>query len=216
MTCLGSSTDPVVRDKARAANGCDATRAGLPHVHTKAVGGITVIAPGWWIFAVPGGPWAAQPDATFRAGWEIPEPGGVTHEQVEAALATKTCQHCDAVTQLDEPHWCPQMGAVKEANQAQKANEAHVGYGVIGYGVNTDGNALANQALANQQAAEHVESNPYHESTATGNLAEEIPAHFPIPPLTGRTRPRPKRTCTNFEIYGRVVPPSLSAIPGPV
>jgi hypothetical protein len=165
VTCLGSSTDPAVRDKARAANGCDATRAGLPHVHTKAVGGITVIAPGWWIFAVPGGPWAAQPDETFRGGWEIPEPGGVTHEQVEAALATKTCQHCDAVTQLDEPHSCPQMEAVKEAHEVP---------------------------------AEHIESNPYHESTATGNPTEEIPGTLPHPAVDG---PHPTETEADLHTF---------------
>lgn len=154
VTCLGSSTDPEIRDKARAANGCDATRAGLPHVHTKAVGGITVLAPGWWIFAVPGGPWAAQPDATFRAGWEVPDPNAVTPKVTE----TKTCQHCNAVTQLGEPHECPQMEAVKEVHEVP---------------------------------VEHVESNPYHESTATVPPVEEVPGTLSHPAVDG---PHPTET----------------------
>lgn len=78
VTCEGS-------EKQRLFNGCDNTRAHLPHVHTQAVGGLTVLKTGDWIFPLNGGPFGVAPDMKFRSHWEVrPEP--VEFEPEPAAL----------------------------------------------------------------------------------------------------------------------------------
>ena len=54
-------------------HGCDSSRKHLPHVHTQAVGGMTVLAPGMWIFPLHGGPFGVAPDVRFRSNWEVPK-----------------------------------------------------------------------------------------------------------------------------------------------
>lgn len=65
ITCGGSPAEVQ-------SNGCDSSRKQHIHVHTQAIGGMTVLQPGDWIFAVPGGPWGTASDAKFRAHWEVP------------------------------------------------------------------------------------------------------------------------------------------------
>lgn len=74
VTCGGSSTDEAVRQAARQLNGCDPSRAHLPHVHTAQVGGLGIVTPGCWIMPVRGGPFCVVEDAQFRAHFEVPEP----------------------------------------------------------------------------------------------------------------------------------------------
>lgn len=73
VTCAGSSTDKDTRDAARYAAGCDSSRAHHLHVHTQAIGGMTVLKPSDWIFPVSGGPWGTASDEKFRGHWEVPE-----------------------------------------------------------------------------------------------------------------------------------------------
>jgi hypothetical protein len=74
VTCGGSSTDETVRQAARQLNGCDPSRAHLPHVHTAQVGGLGIVTPGCWIMPVRGGPFCVVEDAQFRAHFEVPAP----------------------------------------------------------------------------------------------------------------------------------------------
>lgn len=66
VTCEGTKEQ-------RAVGGCDNTRAHLPHVHTRAIGGLTVIQKGDWIEPVTGGPFRVWSDANFRAYQEVPD-----------------------------------------------------------------------------------------------------------------------------------------------
>lgn len=84
VTCGGSSPDETIRHAARQLNGCDPSRAHMPHVHTAEVGGLGVVTPGCWIMPVRGGPFCVVEDAQFRAHFEVPEP--VTIESLEALL----------------------------------------------------------------------------------------------------------------------------------
>ena len=87
VTC-GGSPDEVQ------AHGCDSSRKHLPHVHTQAIGGMTVLKPGDWIFPVHGGPWGVATDARFRSSWEVPAPlaavppSAVTKPEVPASATT--------------------------------------------------------------------------------------------------------------------------------
>lgn len=63
VTCDGN------RDK----YGCDSSRAHLTHVHTRAIGGITVLKDGDWIMRSDGGPFAVAEDAEFRKCYEVPQ-----------------------------------------------------------------------------------------------------------------------------------------------
>lgn len=74
VTCDGDSEDAVIRAKARETHGCDSSRGNHPHVHTQAVGGMSVLVPGMWIFPIRGGPWGVAADARFRGSWEVPKP----------------------------------------------------------------------------------------------------------------------------------------------
>lgn len=65
VTCTGVDDDYQK-------NGCDGTRKHLPHVHTKAIGGLTVLKPGDWIMYEPGGPFDVASDQKFQAHWEVP------------------------------------------------------------------------------------------------------------------------------------------------
>lgn len=105
VTCLGSSPDKDIAEKARQANGCDSSRAHMPHVHTKDVGGMKVLTHGMWVFAEPAGPWGTKSDAGFRAFWEVPN-------EVVAAPVPVKCQHCGADTLPGVEHQCPQMQAL--------------------------------------------------------------------------------------------------------
>lgn len=67
VTCGGS--DHEHREK-----GCDSSRRYHLHVHTAAVGGMTVLKPGDWIYPVSGGPFAVAADDKFRQGFEVPAP----------------------------------------------------------------------------------------------------------------------------------------------
>ena len=67
VTCHGSE------DEVRA-NGCDSSRKIHPHVHTQAIGGMTVLKTGDWIFPLPGGPFGVASDTRFRGSWEVPAP----------------------------------------------------------------------------------------------------------------------------------------------
>lgn len=73
ITCEASSTDPMLVQRAREANGCDSSRFQMPHVHANVVGGMVVLKRGDWIFPVPGGPWGVASDDRFRASWEVPD-----------------------------------------------------------------------------------------------------------------------------------------------
>lgn len=73
VTCDGSSSDPTISQAARQLNGCDPSRAHLPHVHTAQVGGLGIVTPGCWIMPVRGGPFCVVEDAQFRAHFEVPE-----------------------------------------------------------------------------------------------------------------------------------------------
>jgi hypothetical protein len=66
ITCHGTEAE-------RMKSGCDSSRCHLPHIHTKAVGGMTVLRVGDWIFEEDDGPFAMKHDAGFRAFWEVPE-----------------------------------------------------------------------------------------------------------------------------------------------
>lgn len=66
VTCEGTREQ-------RAVNGCDNTRGHLPHVHTLAIGGLTVLKKGNWIEPVAGGPFQVWSNARFRAYHEVPE-----------------------------------------------------------------------------------------------------------------------------------------------
>lgn len=66
--------DPILNitcDGNRDKYGCDSNRAHLPHVHTRAVGGITVLKPGDWIMPSEGGPYAVAEDGNFRACYQV-------------------------------------------------------------------------------------------------------------------------------------------------
>ncbi len=63
VTCTGN----------RDLHGCDQSRMALPHVHTIAPGGLTVLHPGDWILPVAGGPFSVLHDAEFRAYYEVPK-----------------------------------------------------------------------------------------------------------------------------------------------
>lgn len=56
-------------------NGCDGTRKHLPHVHTRALGGLTVLKPGDWIMPEQGGPFDVASDEKFQANWEVKAKG---------------------------------------------------------------------------------------------------------------------------------------------
>jgi hypothetical protein len=56
------------------ANGCDASRRYVPHVHSRAVGGMTALKAGDWIIAEAGGPFKVIPDPLFRAQYEVAAP----------------------------------------------------------------------------------------------------------------------------------------------
>lgn len=80
VTCEGN-------DAQYAQNGCDGNRRWVPHIHTKAIGGIRCLTVGDWIMPDPGGPWLAVPDAKFRANVEVPEDKPVA---IPVAPADKT------------------------------------------------------------------------------------------------------------------------------
>lgn len=65
VTCSG--TDEEFR-----ANGCDPSRRRHIHVHTQAIGGMTVLQSGDWIFPLPGGPFGVASDQKFCGRWEVP------------------------------------------------------------------------------------------------------------------------------------------------
>lgn len=65
VTCSGSAEEVQK-------HGCDPSRKHLLHVHTQAIGGMTVLSPGDWIYPVQGGPFAVAKDARFRGHWEVP------------------------------------------------------------------------------------------------------------------------------------------------
>lgn len=81
---VGEVIPDVICDGNRDKHGCDGSRAHMPHVHTRANGGITVVKPGDWIVAVRGGPFDVYPDGMFRSLYEVPE-----HEPPVAAPARK-------------------------------------------------------------------------------------------------------------------------------
>lgn len=65
VTCSGEGED-------QKRYGCTGL-AGVPHVHTAAVGGAHRLEPGDWIFPVPkGGPFDVASNGKFRAYWEVP------------------------------------------------------------------------------------------------------------------------------------------------
>lgn len=66
VTCEGTREQ-------RDVNGCDNTRGHLPHVHTRSIGGLTVLQKGDWIQPVVGGPFQVWSDANFRAYHEVPD-----------------------------------------------------------------------------------------------------------------------------------------------
>lgn len=66
VTCQGSNEEFL-------SNGCDSSRRNVPHVHTMAVGGMTCLQKGDWIFPLHGGPFGVASDAKFRSHWEVPE-----------------------------------------------------------------------------------------------------------------------------------------------
>ncbi len=86
IMCDGGSGDETTSRNARMANGCDGTRAHLPHVHANVTGGMQVLAPGWWIFPVEGGPWGACTDEKFRSSWEVPDTSKPTIEELQKIL----------------------------------------------------------------------------------------------------------------------------------
>lgn len=61
-------------DQQRLVNGCDPSRMAFPHVHTRAVGGLTVLTLDCWIMPEIGGPFVIARDEQFRAHFEVPEP----------------------------------------------------------------------------------------------------------------------------------------------
>lgn len=67
VTCEGTGDQKMV-------NGCDPSRAHLPHVHTAATGGLTCLKPGDWIMPIVGGPFVAVSDGLFRSYFEVPPP----------------------------------------------------------------------------------------------------------------------------------------------
>lgn len=80
ITCDGSHDNEAIRNKARFAAGCDASRAHLPHVHANVTGGMIVLMATDWIYAVPGGPFAVLHDQDFRAAFEVPAAPAVEPE----------------------------------------------------------------------------------------------------------------------------------------
>lgn len=78
ITCEGTPEQ-------RNANGCDNTRAHLPHIHSKSMGGLDVVKPGDWIMPVLGGPFCRVPDGMFRQHFEVPGPVEVVVPVVETA-----------------------------------------------------------------------------------------------------------------------------------
>lgn len=93
ITCGGSPAEVQ-------ANGCDSSRKQHRHVHTQAIGGMTVLQPGDWIFAVPGGPWGTASDGKFRAHWEVPAVP-ITPPLEVAPTATATFPEADTTAPVD-------------------------------------------------------------------------------------------------------------------
>lgn len=89
VTCDASSLDKDTREAAKYANGCDSSRAHHLHVHTMATGGMTVLKPSDWIFALVGGPWGTASDEKFRSHWEVPEVAAVESATAPAAPVTE-------------------------------------------------------------------------------------------------------------------------------
>lgn len=86
VTCHGGGDEPIAQSRVRMANGCDTSRAHLPHVHANVTGGMQVLQPGWWIYPVAGGPWGACTDEKFQASWEVPSIEKPTIEELHRIL----------------------------------------------------------------------------------------------------------------------------------
>jgi len=138
VTCGGSSTDETVRQAARQLNGCDPSRAHLPHVHTAQVGGLGIVTPGCWIMPVRGGPFCVVEDAQFRAHFEVPllvepdaapaalsgHPPVVVDPTEDPAPPAPADEPTDTVTATDEPVLPEPASEVEPSTEvASAANE---------------------------------------------------------------------------------------------
>ncbi len=102
VTCHGGGDEPIARAKVRMDNGCDSSRAHLPHVHANVTGGMQILSPGWWIFPVDGGPWGACTDEKFRASWEVPD-GAAEAPAIEEPAAIDAAPSAPDPAAFSEP-----------------------------------------------------------------------------------------------------------------
>lgn len=80
VTCAGGADE-------RIKNNCAPMFAHLPHVHTKATGGLTCLKPGDWIVPERGGPFAVASDARFRTSYEVPEEANADPQTENASVS---------------------------------------------------------------------------------------------------------------------------------
>lgn len=118
VTCEGT-------EEQRRANGCDNTRAHMPHIHSRSMGGLDVVKPGDWIMPVPGGPFCRVTDGMFRQHFEVPEE--VAPVEVAVAQGIDTAPPVDtAPSALPDPTpaaLAQVLGNIEAQSQAGNAGD---------------------------------------------------------------------------------------------
>lgn len=170
ITCGGSPAEVQ-------ANGCDSSRKQHLHVHTQAIGGMTVLQPSDWIFAVPGGPWGTASDGKFRAHWEVPaattKPTIAELETTFAVLSPTTCAEAHgSLAAGPAPEVATETAAFPEADTTAPVDVAVVPATQSVPVIGADGSVVA---------IHHIETFPDGSTNITETPVEPAPIPVPAP-----------------------------------